>query len=307
MPLALGLGSGFKIMPSPVMVTPDVNPALETQTTLAASVSCTGVGLHSGQDVTVVLLPAEVNRGRHFIRVDLPDSPLIPAQALYVRATQLSTELATPQASVRTIEHLLAALAIAGLDNVRIQINGPEVPLLDGSAQAWLTAIHSVGVIPQNAFKAQSFLANPVYVQAGDSFALALPAPETRLTYGIDFSDYAAIGQQWFSCVIADLASEIAPARTFGLAEQVAQLQAAGLIKGGSLENALVCSHSGWVNPPLRFIDEPVRHKILDFWGDLALLGTPPVAHYVAYKASHTLHTQLAQAIAAAPSPTSFL
>lgn len=291
-------------MPSPVTALTRVDLALESQTTLGEPVAYTGVGLHLGLEVTVILRPAAVNQGRNFIRVDLPDAPIIPAQAEYVRTTQLSTELATERASVRTIEHLLAALSMVGLDNVQIEINGPEVPLLDGSAQAWLTALSSVGLIQQNAPKAQSFLSEPVYVQAGDSFALALPAPETRLTYGIDFSDYAAIGQQWFSCLVRDLASEIAPARTFGLAEQVAQLQAAGLIKGGSLENALVCSHSGWVNPPLRFINEPVRHKILDFWGDLALLGTPPVAHYVAYKASHTLHTRLAQAIAATLSPT---
>lgn len=291
------------MMPSPVMSVTKGNLVLDCQTTLAKSVAYTGVGLHSGLEVTVTLLPDAIDQGRRFMRVDLPDSPIIPAQAPYVRTTQLSTELATDQASVRTIEHLLAALSIAGLDNVLIQINGPEVPLLDGSAQAWLTPLHAVGWVPQNVPKLQSWLTEPVYAQARDSFALALPAPETRLTYGIEFPDYAAIGRQWFSCVVADLVTEIAPARTFGLAEQVAQLQAAGLIKGGSLENALVCSHTGWVNPPLRFIDEPVRHKILDFWGDLALLGTPPVAHYVAYKASHTLHTQLAQAIAAALSP----
>ncbi len=272
------------------------------QGTLGAAISLIGVGLHSGLEVTVELRPCGVNHGRTFIRVDLPDQPVIPAQASSVRTTQLSTELATALASVRTVEHLLAALAMSGVDNVEIRLNGPEVPLLDGSAQAWLRAIRSVGVLQQDAPNIPVSLPQPIYVQEGDAFALALPATETRLTYGIDFADYAAIGQQWFSCQVADLTAEIAPARTFGLAEQIAQLQAAGLIKGGSLENALVCSQAGWVNPPLRFVDEPVRHKIMDFWGDLALLGTPPVAHYVAYKASHTLHTRLAQAIATLPS-----
>ncbi|AFY59608.1 UDP-3-O-acyl-N-acetylglucosamine deacetylase [Synechococcus sp. PCC 6312] len=291
-------------LPGITFAVPAHGQLFPAQKTLAQAITITGVGLHSGLEVRVELQPAAVDQGRQFRRIDLGDGPMIPAQIEFVRATQLSTELATEQGSVRTIEHLLAALLIAGVDNLVIALDGPEVPLLDGSAQAWLTALSSVGLIQQNGPKVQSFLAEPVYVQAGDSFALALPAPETRLTYGIDFSDYAAIGQQWFSCLVRDLASEIAPARTFGLAEQVAQLQAAGLIKGGSLENALVCSHSGWVNPPLRFINEPVRHKILDFWGDLALLGTPPVAHYVAYKASHTLHTRLAQAIAATPPST---
>jgi UDP-3-O-[3-hydroxymyristoyl] N-acetylglucosamine deacetylase len=119
---------------------------------------------------------------------------------------------------------------------------------------------------------------------------------QTRFTYGIDFP-YQAIGNQWHSWSPGEenFATEIAPARTFGFAEQIEQLQQAGLIKGGNLENALVCSHQGWVNPPLRFTNEPARHKLLDLVGDLSLLGQLPTAHIIAYKASHKLHTQLAQ------------
>ncbi len=287
------------LLQSPSLVQGEVR-----QGTLGSAIALTGVGLHSGLEVTVELCPAPDAAGRYFVRVDLPEQPRIPAQAAYVRTTQLSTELAQAAASVRTVEHLLAALAMTGVDNVEIRINGPEVPLLDGSAQAWVAAIRSVGVQVQSPRPSLPSLLAPIIVQEQDSFALALPADTTRLTYGIDFTDYPAIGQQWFSCGLAELTQEIAPARTFGLAEQVSHLQAAGLIKGGSLENALVCSQAGWVNPPLRFADEPVRHKIMDFWGDLALLGMPPRAHYVAYKASHTLHTRLAQALAAALFPT---
>lgn len=268
----------------------------DRQHTLARSLRWSGVGLHSGVEVDVCLEPAPIHQGRGFVRTDLPDRPRIQAQVQQVRSTQLSTELVMGTASVRTVEHLLAALAIAGVDNVCIQISGPEVPLLDGSAQAWLAPILAAGVMEQEAPRPQHILTEAITIHSEDAFVAAFPAPKARLSYGIEF-DYGAIGQQWRTVDLHELALEIAPARTFGFAEQVEQLRAAGLIKGGSLENALVCSHEGWLNPPLRFTDEPVRHKLLDFWGDLSLLGIPPVAHYVAFKASHHLHTQLAIAL----------
>ncbi|MDG2990462.1 UDP-3-O-acyl-N-acetylglucosamine deacetylase [Candidatus Synechococcus calcipolaris G9] len=268
----------------------------DRQHTLVRSLSWSGIGLHSGLDVKVCLEPAPVDYGRVFVRVDLPDRPGIKAQVQQVRSSQLSTELIASDVSIRTVEHLLAALAIAGVDNVIIQITGPEVPLLDGSAQAWLGPILESGVILQDSPRNQRILSEAITIHAGEAFVAAFPSPRTRLSYGIEF-DYAVIGQQWRTVELSDLSHEIAPARTFGFAEQVEQLRSAGLIQGGSLENALVCSHEGWLNPPLRFADEPVRHKILDFWGDLSLLGVPPVAHYVAFKASHHLHTQLAIAI----------
>ncbi|BAY50712.1 UDP-3-O-acyl N-acetylglucosamine deacetylase [Thermostichus vulcanus NIES-2134] len=268
-----------------------------TQQTLAGTAQWSGVGLHSGQWVALTLQPAAANTGRQFVRLDLEGQPVIPARIEAVKSTQLATELVANGASVRTVEHLLAALAIAGIDNVTIQITGPEVPVLDGSAQPWLEGIQRVGVVPQEAPRPAVILKEPVTIYEGEAFVSAIPAPELRLTYGIDFP-YGAIGRQWCSFTPSELATEVAPARTFGFAEQVDYLRSQGLIQGGSLENALVCSTSGWVNPPLRFADEPVRHKLLDLWGDLALLGTPPIAHYVAYRASHHLHSQLARAIA---------
>ena len=133
----------------------------------------------------------------------------------------------------------------------------------------------------------------------GDAFVTAMPASTTRFTYGIDF-DNPVIGKQWYSFLPEQesFASSIAPARTFCDATQIEQMRQAGLIKGGSLDNALVCSDSGWLNPPLRFSNEPVRHKLLDLVGDLSLLGTFPVAHFLAYKASHNLHIQLAKKLA---------
>ena len=272
--------------------------------TIKSEIELSGIGLHSGEQTRVRVLPAAVGEGRYFVRVDLPGAPIIPAKIEAVSQTALSTELAgTTDAQIRTVEHLLAALAGMGADNARIEVDGPEVPLLDGSALVWVEAIARVGLVAQELVHSpengqNSPLLNPVWVRHGDAFAAALPAAETRFSYGIDF-DEPAIGNQWYSWSpeAESFASAIAPARTFGLARQVDQLRQAGLIKGGSLENALVCDRSGWLNPPLRFANEPVRHKILDLVGDLSLLGTWPTAHYLAYKASHNLHIQLGLAL----------
>lgn len=276
-----------------------------TQSTLASEFELSGIGLHSGEQTRVRVLPANLGEGRYFVRTDLPGAPIIPATVEAVSQTALSTELTgTTDAQIRTVEHLLAALAGMGVDNARIEVDGPEVPLLDGSALVWVEAIAQTGLVAQElvhppATKGQlSPIQNPVWVRHGDAFVAALPAAETRFSYGIDF-DEPAIGNQWYSWSpeAESFASAIAPARTFGLARQVDQLRQAGLIKGGSLENALVCDRSGWLNPPLRFTNEPVRHKILDLVGDLSLLGNWPTAHYLAYKASHNLHIQLGLAL----------
>jgi UDP-3-O-[3-hydroxymyristoyl] N-acetylglucosamine deacetylase len=281
--------------------------AIPTRHTLGTAFECSGVGLHSGSFTNVRVLPAEAGEGRYFVRVDLPETPIIPARVEAVHETTLSTELRTPTATptfgdarVRTVEHLLAALAGSGVDDARIEIDGSEVPLLDGSARNWVEEILEVGVVCSKPTDASPFLLQePLWVHQGDAFVAALPAPTTRFTYGIDF-DLPAIGKQWHSWTPGEesFAEAIAPARTFGLAHQIEQLKQAGLIKGGSLENALVCGDSGWLNPPLRFSNEPARHKLLDLVGDLSLLGTFPVAHFLAYKASHTLHIQLAKKLA---------
>ncbi len=273
------------------------------QHTLASEISKSGVGLHSGISSHVRVLPAAADQGRYFVRVDLPQQLIIPAAVTAVEATVLSTQLGKGEACVRTVEHLLAALAAMGVDNARIEIDGSEVPLLDGSAQMWVEAIASVGLVPQQSPRTVQQLQEPIWVYQGDAFVAAIPAPQTRFSYGIDF-DLPAIGNQWHSWSLeyfpveinsSTFAREIAPARTFGLAHQVEHLRQQGLIKGGTLENALVCSAEGWLNPPLRFANEPARHKILDLVGDLSLLRTFPIAHFFAYKASHTLHIQLAQ------------
>ncbi|WP_443029240.1 UDP-3-O-acyl-N-acetylglucosamine deacetylase [Spirulina sp. CS-785/01] len=267
-------------------------------TTLAGELVRTGVGLHSGQTTQVRVFPAEAREGRYFVRVDLPGQPRIPASLDAVHPTQLCTELQQDEASVRTVEHLLAALSGCGVINARIEVDGGELPLLDGSAKEWVDAIAQVGLKPLKNAPLPSTIevTEPYTVQAGDAFVVAMPSPEPRFTYGIDFP-YAPIGQQWYSWNPQQeaFAEAVAPARTFGFVDQVEQLRQAGLIQGGSLDNALVCDQDRWLNPPLRFANEPARHKLLDLVGDLSLLGQLPQAHILAYKASHKLHIQLAQ------------
>lgn len=264
--------------------------------TLKEPFELSGVGLHLGRQTKVKVLPANPGEGRYFVRVDLPEMPLIPAQIDALGQTTLSTELQAGAAKVRTVEHLLAALICCGIDDARIEIDEAEIPLLDGSAKDWCHAIAKAGIVAHSHPSPEPITpSEPIWIREQDSFVAALPAVVPRLTYGIDFP-YQAIGNQWHSWHPEpdSFVREIAPARTFGFAEQIEQLQEAGLIKGGNLANALVCSHQGWINPPLRFTNEPARHKLLDLVGDLSLLGQLPTAHIIAYKASHKLHTQLA-------------
>jgi UDP-3-O-[3-hydroxymyristoyl] N-acetylglucosamine deacetylase len=281
------------------LASPGAEGRVSFQQTLARPFEQIGVGLHSGTSVCLRVLPAAPGSGRCFVRVDLPDRPVISASIDRVGQTLLSTELGKGAATVRTVEHLLAALSSMGIDNAQIELDATEVPLLDGSALPWVEAIAQAGIVVQEAERSQFVLTEPITVTQGDAFVAAFPANELRFTYGIDF-DLPAIGNQWqsWSPDRESFAETIAPARTFGIAEQIDHLRQQGLIKGGSLDNALVCSRDGWVNPPLRFSNEPVRHKLLDLVGDLSLLGVFPRAHILAYKASHQLHTQLAARLA---------
>lgn len=269
------------------------------QQTIAAPFALSGIGLHSGEKVSVTVRPAPINSGRYFIYGEAK----IPADTTVVSASQLSTELRQNGTGVRTVEHLLSALFGMGVHNACIQLDRPELPILDGSALPWVEAIAKVGIESQLQGDFLMPLTESVTVSRGDSFVTAIPANTLRFTYGIEYPTQA-IGEQWFSWspAIADFserfASEIAPARTFTLAAYIDQARAAGLIKGGSLENALVCDAERWINPPLRFADEPCRHKLLDLIGDLSLLGFLPRAHILAYKASHNLHAEFAIALA---------
>lgn len=266
------------------------------QHTLAEPFTLSGVTLHQGVHTRVCVLPAPANHGRVFARIDLPDVPRVPARATQVRTTTLSTELAEGQAAVRTVEHLLAALYGMGIDNCSIEVDGPELPILDGSARPYTEAIQRSGRVAQQARQPTLKISEPVTVVSGDRSVMALPTSEAglRLSYAIDFA-HAEIGSQWYSLRLepAVFASEVAPARTFTLLEQVEYLRTRGLIQGGSLECALVLGPQGWLTPPA-WPDEPVRHKLLDLVGDLSLTGLQLEGHIIAYKAGHDLHSQLA-------------
>ncbi|XP_010460410.1 PREDICTED: probable UDP-3-O-acyl-N-acetylglucosamine deacetylase 2 [Camelina sativa] len=290
-----------------------LNPSGRLQQTLAGSVEVKGKTLHSGKISTVKLIPEIAGAGRYFeFR-----SRVIPASIEFAQESPLCTTLLKEELKIRTVEHLLSALEAKGVDNCRIQIESQssddqevEVPIFDGSAKEWVDAIEGVGInvaqnhVGESVEKMVAHVNKPVYVYKNDSFVAAFPALETRITCGIDFPQVPAIGCQWFSwrpLHESSFAKDIAPSRTFCVYEEVERMREAGLIKGGSLDNAIVCSAKhGWMNPPLRFDNEACRHKILDLIGDLSLLarggnGGVPVAHIVAYKAGHTLHTDLAR------------
>ncbi len=265
--------------------------------TLDSSVERRGVGLHSGDSSRVRLQPSD----RPGYWVGWLDEPALPMHRLApdsVVDTRLCTALGLGQRRLATVEHLLAALAGCGVSQAELWLEGEEVPLLDGSALPWVEAIAEAGLRPCGLRSIPELPADPLVLHRDSGFVLAQPADVLRVSAAVDYPQ-AAIGRQFFSLELTpDLFVEaIAPARTFGFREQVDQLLAAGLIKGGALDNALVCDGDHWLNPPLRFPDEPVRHKLLDLLGDLALVGLPK-AHVFAYRGSHGLHTALAAAIA---------
>ncbi len=270
--------------------------------TLAAPVERSGVGLHSGAMTLVRLQPSD-QPGYRVGWLDEPGQPLVRLTPFQVCETQLCTALQLDGRRLATVEHLLAALAGTGISQAEIWVEGGEIPLLDGSALPWVEAIAEAGLRSIGESRLLELPAAPVQVHQGRSFALAQPADRPILAAAVEFPQ-PVIGRQLYSIELSPsrFVAEIAPARTFGFREQVEQLRAAGLIRGGALDNALVCDGDRWLNPPLRFSDEPVRHKLLDLLGDLALVGLPR-AQVFAYRGSHGLHTALAAALSQAVVP----
>jgi UDP-3-O-[3-hydroxymyristoyl] N-acetylglucosamine deacetylase len=236
--------------------------------------------------------------------LDDPTRALLRLDPSQVADTRLCTALQLGGRRLATVEHLLAALAGTGVSQAEIWVDAGEIPLLDGSALPWVEAIAEAGLVEVGERVVPVLPAEPLTLRQGLGFVTAFPVEGLRLAAAVEFPQ-PAIGRQLYSIDLTpeSFVAEIAPARTFGFREQVEQLRAAGLIQGGALDNALVCDGDRWLNPPLRFAEEPVRHKLLDLLGDLALVGLPR-AQVFAYRGSHGLHTGLAAAIAAAtPSP----
>jgi UDP-3-O-[3-hydroxymyristoyl] N-acetylglucosamine deacetylase len=272
-----------------------------SQRTVAERISISGVGLHSGQPVTLTLVPAPANSGVVFVRTDLPGRPEVPARPEFVVDTALATSLGRGAARVGTVEHLLAALVGMGIDNVRAELDGPEVPIMDGSSAPFCFLIRSVGTVSQSRPKNFLVIKRPVEVREGDKFARLVPAARFSVSCTIDFR-HPLITDQTFRMDFSDRTfdREIAKARTFGFLRDVEKLKSIGLARGGSLDNAIVVDDFNILNPDgLRFPDEFVRHKILDAVGDLSLLGMPVVGHLEAYKSGHALNQKLVGAILA--------
>ncbi|KAL4590567.1 hypothetical protein LXL04_003500 [Taraxacum kok-saghyz] len=280
------------------------------QQTIGGCIEKTGTTLHSGNQSTVRIWPELAGKGRYF---DF-NSRLIPASIDFAEESPLCTTLRKDGHSVGTVEHLLSALEGIGVDNCRIEVinsdnddPSAEIPIFDGSAREWVEAIEQVGVTAAMDFNGKScdkvapYLTQPVHVSKGDSVISAFPSKQISISYGINFPQVPALSLQWFSSVFSTdsfYSKQIAPSRTFCIYEEVEKMRSAGLIKGDSLENAVVFSISkGLMNPPLRLPEEPCRHKILDLIGDISLFARNgsqglPVANIIAYKGGHALHAE---------------
>ena len=274
---------------------------MRQQSTLRTTVSIEGVGLHSGHPAKAHFRPAPIDHGLVFLRREHPDRP-IPARLESAATFDYATTLKHDGVSIGTVEHVLSAAAGVGLDNCLIEIEGPEVPIVDGSALPFVRLFHAAGFERQDALVEPMRLAQSVEVSREDRSVVFEPdGPGLTITYEIDFP-HPIVGRQELTFVLKpeEFASRIAPARTFGFAREIEVLRARGLVRGGSLHNAVVLDDAGIISGPLRFRDEFVRHKIMDLIGDLALLGRPLYGRIHARKAGHALHIDFARALHAA-------
>ena len=287
------------------------------QRTIRKVISISGKGLHTGKKVKVTLNPAPPDYGIVFKRVDIKKSPDIKAHASNVVDTTLATTLGKDDIQIATVEHLLSALLGFQVDNIHIEVDGPEIPILDGSAAEFSKALLVVGLKEQKEIKKFLVITKPIAVRQQDRFSYLFPSDEFKITCRIEFP-HKCIGKQRFDMtfpIISYLkngssngngngkhsngngyAHEISSARTFGFIEEVATLQRMGLALGGGLDNAIVLNKDSIVNQDgLRWKDEFVRHKVLDAMGDVALLGYQILGHLITYRSGHSLHHQLVE------------
>ena len=275
------------------------------QRTLKTTIKATGVGLHTGARVEIALRPAAPDAGIIFHRVDLEPPVSIPADALHVGDTRLSSTLKRDGASVSTVEHLMSALAGLGIDNLHVDVAGPEIPIMDGSAGPFVFLLQAAGIMEQDAPKRYLRILLPVEVKDGDKWARFDPYNGFKLDFTIDFP-HPMFGTENRNVVIdfAEHSSvkEVARARTFGFMQEVEAMRAAGLGLGGSLQNAIVLDEHRVLNSEgLRYDNEFVKHKVLDAIGDLYLLGHPLIGQYTAFKSGHGLNNAVARALQARP------
>lgn len=274
------------------------------QRTIAKNVQVTGIGIHSGKKVTMNLYPAQADYGIQFKRVDLKDAPVLKADAMSVGATENNTTIGGGVNAVHTVEHLLSVLYGLGINNVFIEIDGPEVPIMDGSGASFVFLLKETGIQTLNKSKKFLVVLETVTVKVDDKWATIEPASKLIIDSTIVFTHPLIKTQNKtfeFSC--ENYIKEIGRARTFGLLRDVDMLKRKGLIKGGSLDNAIVLDEFKVVNSEgLRFVDEFVRHKILDTIGDISLLGHEVAGKITTYKSGHNLHNLLCRKLLETPS-----
>jgi UDP-3-O-[3-hydroxymyristoyl] N-acetylglucosamine deacetylase len=267
------------------------------QRTLRNEIFFKGIGLHTGYSVSLTLVPAPADTGIRFRRTDLKNFEIEAVRA-HIAKVSYATTLMKKGVMISTVEHLLSTLYGLGIDNLYLDIDSMEVPILDGSGQFFMEEIQKAGIVEQDAVRKYLVVEKPIEVRQGDKVAGVYPELSQRVTYIIDF-EHKAIGHQEIRMELTpeSYRREIGEARTFGFVSDVEYLKSLGLIRGGSLENAVVLDDSGIVDNDLRFPDEFVRHKLLDLLGDISLTGYPIIGHLYAERAGHAIHTALADRI----------
>ncbi|MGA1795926.1 MAG: UDP-3-O-acyl-N-acetylglucosamine deacetylase [bacterium] len=268
------------------------------QQTIQTEIGCSGIGLHSGKKVRMNLKPAPADTGIIFKRVDVGHQCMIRAHIRNLNNVSYASTLCANGYEVQTVEHLLAALMGLGIDNVIVEIDSSEIPIMDGSAVPFVFLIHEAGILPQDRPRQYLRIKRTIKVGDNDKFIKIVPEDDFRITYEISFN-HPVIGTQRASyvCNEENFSKKISRARTFGFLSDIKELRKRGLTKGGSLDNAVVIDDFRILNGNLRYPDEFVCHKIIDAMGDLYLLGYPVIGHVVAYKTGHGLHASLADKI----------
>lgn len=272
---------------------------MRVQQTLANAVSCSGVGLHSGLPVTLTLRPAPADTGVVFVNRSGKGGASLAASVEHLVATELCTAISGNGFQVKTIEHILAALTGLDIDNVYVEVDAAEAPVMDGSAGHFVRLIRSAGIAPQSQRQPYLKITRPLEVVDGNRRVRIEPSSTAKITYSIQYNHPLIQTQTYaYEHSVHAFEREIADARTFGFMQEVEALWARGLGKGGSLDNTIILSQDGILNESgLRFTNEFVRHKILDLIGDFSLLGVPFIGHVIAERSGHAIHTRLVQQI----------
>ena len=272
--------------------------SLRNQRTIREAIAFSGSGLFSGIQVNMSLKPAPHGTGIVFKRVDLQDQPTIPAHVNFIYGTPRCTILAKEKAIVQSVEHILSALSAYNIDNLIIELDGPEVPVGDGSSLPFVELLQKAGFQSQDETLSCYHLPAPIYWADGNVQIIALPAKELQFSYTLRYPGHPLLHSQFYTFKMDSerYAEEIAPCRTFSLYEEILPLLEKGILKGGTLSNGVVINGTEILNPDgLRFVDEMVRHKMLDLIGDLSLMGIRVIAHFIAIRSGHFSNTELAK------------